>query len=406
MGGMDSELFRKGCRGARKSKSLSLIFLVLFWSTCHKGQKSESNVRVEFIDGVECIHNTGTPLHPDKTVTFVEDLSISGEDKDGNIILYEPMLSFVDDNENIYIIEIKDQVIKVFGSDGKYIKTIGAQGSGPGEFQSVAHITATKDGKLVVMDRTSRRTSFFDSSGRFLKSFQWQTGYYSFIMIKSSSYIISEIVYSGDRRFDQLFVKEVDFNGKEIRFSGEFTPPEAKIIRQGKYSHFIIPPVWTSSIFAGDQERGLFYHCVNNKYIIEVYDTSGKLFRKIDRPYEPVPFTDKDAKAYRARHGYGNLPNEFLRKAIEEMEMPKVKSIVEGMYVDGEGNLWIRTNEIKEEEDKVLTAFDIFDSDGYYFAKVWTAIIPFIFKKGKIYRMDTDQDTGYQSLKRYKVIWE
>jgi hypothetical protein len=380
------------------------IFLVLFWPACNKGQKSKSNASVEFIDGVEYIHNPGTPLHPDKTVTFVEDLSISGEDKDGNIILFEPWLSLVDDNENIYIIERKDQVIKIFGSDGKYIKTIGAKGSGPGEFKSVAYLSVTKDGKLVAMDQTSRRTSFFDSSGRFLKSFQWRTGYYSFIMIKSSSYIISEIVYSGDRRFDQLFVKEVDFNGKEIRSYGEFTPPEAKIIRQRKYSLFFISPVTTSSIFAGDQDRGLFYHCLNNKYIIEVYDTSGKLLRKIDRPYEPVAFTDKDAKEYRAR--VGKVTNEFLRKAIEEMEMPKVKSIVERMYVDDEGNLWIRTNEIKEEEDKILTAFDIFNSDGYYFAKVWTAIIPSIFKKGKMYRMDTDQDTGYRSLKRYKVIWE
>jgi hypothetical protein len=380
------------------------IFLVLFWPACNKGQKSKSNASVEFIDGVECIHNTGTPLHPDKTVAFLEDLSISGEDKEGNIILYEPRLSLVDDKENIYIIESKDQVIKVFGSDGKYIKTIGAKGSGPGEFKSVAYLAVTKDGKLIAMDETSRRTSFFDSSGRFLKSFQWRTSYYNFIMIKSSSYIISEIVYSGDRQFRQLFVKEVDFNGKEIRSYGEFTASEPKIIRQGKYRHYFSQPVWTESIFAGDKDRGLFYHCVNNKYIIEVYDTSGKLFRKIDRPYEPVPFTDKDAKAYRAR--VGNVPNEFLRKVIEEMEMPKVKSIVERMYVDDEGNLWIRTNEIKEEEDKILTAFDIFNSDGYYFAKVWTAIIPSIFKKGKMYRMDTDQDTGYRSLKRYKVIWE
>jgi hypothetical protein len=380
------------------------IFLVLFWPACNKGQKSKSNASVEFIDGVECIHNTGTPLHPDKTVAFLEDLSISGEDKEGNIILYEPRLSLVDDKENIYIIESKDQVIKVFGSDGKYIKTIGAKGSGPGEFKSVAYLAVTKDGKLIAMDETSRRTSFFDSSGRFLKSFQWRTSYYNFIMIKSSSYIISEIVYSGDRQFRQLFVKEVDFNGKEIRSYGEFTASEPKIIRQGKYRHYFSQPVWTESIFAGDKDRGLFYHCVNNKYIIEVYDTSGKLFRKIDRPYEPVPFTDKDAKAYRAR--VGNVPNEFLRKVIEEMEMPKVKSIVERMYVDDEGNLWIRTNEIKEEEDKILTAFDIFNSDGYYFAKVWTAIIPSIFKKGKMYRMDTDQDTGYRSLKRYKVIWK
>jgi hypothetical protein len=388
----------------KRTSSLMFVFLVLFWPACNKGQKSKSNASVEFIDGVECIHNTGTPLHPDKTVTFVEDLSISGEDKDGNIILYEPRLSFVDDNENIYIIERKDQVIKVFRSDGKHIKTIGAKGSGPGEFQTMTYLAVTKDGKLIAMDETSRRTSLFDSSGRFLKSSHWQTYYGNFIMIKSSSYITSELIYSGDRQFRQSFVKEVDFNGKEIRSYGEFSTERLNIIRQGKYTNYFSPPVSTSSIFAGDQDRGLFYHCVNNKYIIEVYDTSGKLFRKIDRPYEPVPFTDKDAKEYRAR--FGDLTNDFFRKAIEEMEMPKVKSIVERMCVDDEGNLWIRTNEIKEEEDKIRTAFDIFDSDGYYFAKVWTAVIPSIFKKGKMYRMDTDQDTGYQSLKRYKVIWE
>jgi hypothetical protein len=51
---------------------------VVFWSTGNKSQKPESNVSVEVIDGIEYIHNTETPLHPDKTVTFeiiFEDIS-------------------------------------------------------------------------------------------------------------------------------------------------------------------------------------------------------------------------------------------------------------------------------------------------------------------------------------------
>jgi hypothetical protein len=389
----------------KKTFSFALTFLVLLGPAYNKTQKSKSNARVEFIDGVECIHNPETPLHPDKTVTFVEDLSIGGEDKAGNIILYDPLLSFVDNKENIYAIEMRDQVIKVFGSDGKYIRTIGAKGSGPGEFTGISSLAETKDGELLVLDHTARRTSFFDSSGRFLKSFQWRAGYFSFILLKSSSYIVNEIIYINreDWRFNQFVVKEVDFNGKETRFSGIFTPPDTKIIRQGKSSTYFGLPVTTTSLFAGDRDRGLFYHCLNNKYIIEVYDASGKLIRKIDRPYKPVPFTDKDAKEYRTKYSIG--ADEFMRKAIEEMEMPKVKSIVDKMSVDNEGNLWIRTNEIKVAGDKILTAFDIFDSNGYYFAKVWTASIPSIFKKGKMYRTDTDPDTGYRSLKRYKVIW-
>jgi len=379
------------------------IFFVSFWSAYNQSQKQKSNANVEVIDGVEYIHNTETPLHPDKTVTFEEDLSISGEDKDGNIIFFRPRLSLVDDNENIYIIESQDQVIKVFGSDGKYIKTIGAKGSGPGEFQMMTYLAVTKDGKLVVLDQVARRTSLFDSSGQFLKSFKWKTFCYDIILIKSSSYIIGESAYSGNRRFGFFYVKEIDFDGKEIGSYGKFTMPEPLIVRING-THYSSLPVSHRSIFIGDHDRGLFYHCLNNKYIIEVYDSSGKLFRKIDRPYKPVPFTKKDAEKYRAR--FENNPFEAVKKAVRTMKMPKVKNVVSRMFVDDESKLWIRTNENKKKEDKILTAFDIFDSDGHYFAKVWTEFTYFIFKKGKMYRMKIDQETGYQTLKRYKVVWK
>ena len=386
----------------KRSFCLMFVLCVLFCTGYTRSQKS--NVKVEMIDGIEYVHNTETPLHPDKTVSFVEDLSISGEDKDGNIILFNPRLSFVDDNENIYISESKDHVIKVFGSDGKYINTIGAKGSGPGEFQSISYLAVTKDGTLVVMDSIARRTSFFDSSGQFLKSFKWRMGYINFIMIKSSSYIVGERAYSGIIKKGFFYVKEFDFDGKEVRFYGEFEAPEVLIIRQGNATNYAIPPVSHHSILVGDQDRELFYHCLNNKFIIEVYDTSGKLIRKIDRPYEPVPFTKKDAAEYRAIYDRGGT--DVITKAIEDMKMPKVKNIVSWMYIDDKCNLWIRTNEKKKEEGKTLTAIDIFDPDGYYYAKVWTEFTSLIFKKGKMYRMDTDQDTGYQTLKRYQVVWE
>jgi len=383
---------------------LIFIFLVLFWSAYNQSQKPKSNASVEVIDGVECIHNTEIPLYPNKTVTFEEDLSISGEDKDRNIIFFMPRLSLVDDNENIYITESQDQVIKVFGSDGKYIKTIGAKGNGPGEFRMIIYLVLTKDRKLVVMDQRARRTSFFDSSGQFLKSFRWVRGYFHFILIKNSSYIISETVKSDDGQFWYLYVKEIDFDGKEIRSYGEFTMEEPLVIRQGGGIHYGSLPDPPRSIFVGDHDRDLFYHCLNNKYIIEVYDTSGKLFRKIDRPYKPIPFTKKDTEEYLAK--FDSDPFGVLSKAVKAMKMPKVKNVVSRMFVDDESNLWVRTNEIKQEEDKILTAFDIFDSDGYYFAKIWTEFTHFIFKRRKMYRMGTDPDTGYQTLKRYKVVWE
>ena len=383
---------------------ITLILLVVSWSAGNRMQKSDSNAIVEVIDGVEYIHNTETPIYPEKTVTFVEDLSIGGEGEDGNNILFMPLRFDIDDNGNICISEQQDQVIKVFSSDGKYVKTIGAKGSGPGEFQTMTSLAFTKDGKLVVTDRTTKRTSLFDSSGKFLRSFKWHKDYFNFILIKNSSYILGERAYSGTIRFGFFYVKEIDFDGNEIRSFDEFKMPESLIIRREGGTHYTGLPVAPRSIFTGDKVKDLFYHCLNNKYIIEVYDSSGRLFRKINRPYKPVPFTKKDADEYRARYDYSG-GSKAIKKAVRDMKMPKVKNVVSRMHVDDESNLWIRTNEVKEEEDKTLTAYDIFDSDGFYYAKIWTPVLPSLFKDGKMYRMHIDQDTGYRSIKRYKVSW-
>lgn len=71
----------------KRMLSVIIIFFVLFWATC---KKPVDKARVEIIDGIEYIHNTETPMYPDKTVTFVEDLSIGRDDEKGNIILFRP----------------------------------------------------------------------------------------------------------------------------------------------------------------------------------------------------------------------------------------------------------------------------------------------------------------------------
>lgn len=380
-----------------------LICFFFLWSACGKGKKTESQATVEVINGITYIHNTETPLYPDKKVTFEEELAIGGEDEEGNVILFQPMLYLVDNNENIYISEAQDQVFKVFSPDGQYLKTIGAKGSGPGEFQSIGHSGFTPDGLFLVTDYMARRTNLFDSDGQFMKSFPW-TKFYSIVhLIKDKSYLTTEYVYSEDRQ-EKLFVKEIDFEGNEIHSYGEFTPPKTQMVRQGNIAFGMPIPHSPQSIFAGDQNREWLYHCLNNQYVIEVYDNTGKLFRKIDRPYTPVPFTSKDAEEFRAR--YENQPNEALRKMVKEIELPKVKTVISRMLVDDEGYLWAGTNETEKKEDQTLVAYDIFNPDGYYYAKVWCAITPGLFKKEKTYSMEADEETGYRTLKRYRVVWK
>ena len=188
---------------------------------------------------------------------------------------------------------------------------------------------------------------------------------------------------------------------------GEFKIEESKAhtIKRGKatISLAIYPPYSPRSIFAGDPFRRYLYHCINDKYMIEIYDKNGNVIRRFDRPYDPLPFTSKDAREFYSR--YDSRPVGSLKKAVRGLSMPAVKTVTSWMMVDDSGSLWVETHEKREEEGQVFSAYDIFNHEGYYETRVWVDLKPELFVNGKMYLMHTEKETGYRLLKRYQVDW-
>lgn len=382
------------------------LFILLIPISCSK--KPESEARVEIIDGIEHVHNTGTPMHPDKSVTFEEELSVGGEEYD---MLFRPQGFNVDQNENIYISDMQDQSIKVFDRTGEFIRTIGQKGEGPGEFAFIGRMTFLPDGRLMVMDSRARRLNLFDSDGTYLDSHNWTKGLGRLHYATDSTCLLSVFEFGGGDnplKGRKLFVKKFDFEGNEIQLIGEFRAEEMKIHSEsrsggGSIAVAIAPPYSPHSIFAADRTRQHLYHCNNDEYMVEIFDKEGNVFRRIDRPYEPLPFTGDDAKKFRSRYDSSSM--EGLKKMVQGMAMPPVKTVMAQMLVDDVGNLWVETHEQREVEEKVFTAYDIFNPDGFYEAKVWIDLKPEIFLNGKMYRMHSDEETGYSHVKRYRTIW-
>jgi hypothetical protein len=379
------------------------VLLIPF--ACSK--KPESAASVEVIDGIEYVHNSGTPLHPEKSVTFEEELSIGGEEYE---MLSQPMLFIVDKEGRIFISDYQDQAIKVFDSNGDFIQTIGRRGEGPGEFSSVGRMTFLPDGRLMVTDSRANRISFFDPEGNFLGSHHWTDRLGRVYYATDTDCVMS--VYTFEESKDpmagrKLFVKKFDFDGNEILSFGEFQIEETKTHTESSSGGTVMVmgisvPHSPHSIFIADQARQRLYHCVNDEYLIDVFDENGKAILRIDRPYEPLPFTSDDAKEFRSQ--YENSKNEGLKKMVQGMALPAVKTITPQMRVDDRGNLWVETYERKEEEGKVFTAYNIFNPDGYYEAKVWVDVKPVTFMNDKMYCFYTDEETGYRFVKRYRVI--
>jgi hypothetical protein len=389
---------------------LGLASCLLLWLPGCKEKAAQA--KVETIAGVTYVHNPATPLHPGKTVIFEEDFTFKEKDEGGEVRLFKPSWYVVDAQDNVYIEDESDMAIKLFDPRGKYLRTIGRKGNGPGEFGRIANLAVLPDGRLLVTDFETRRTSFFSPEGRFLSSFQWKKFFSQVYLATDSSYTVADMVVSEETR--ELWVKTIDFSGEEVVSFGKFSYPEFKMLQQGEITFSTSVPWSPASVFAGDQKRQWLYHCLSDKYLIEVYDQKGKLFCKIDRPYELVPVTDEDISQIKSE--YEDRPDSPFAKLMEQMAIPKVKTVTDRMLVDSDGNLWVETNEEKSKPEarakekksveNPIRAYDIFSPDGVYETKVWTDIRPGIFANAKMYRSVEDAETGLRQLKRYRMIWQ
>jgi len=387
-------------RGEKMRKFLCCLFLpaVCLFFACSR--RAEKGARVEVIDGGEYVHNTETPRYPGRTVVFEEDLSIPSEDEEGNVLLYRPGWYLVDQKGFIYICDLQDLKIKVFDPDGRLVRSIGRKGDGPGEFQNIGEIALLPDDRLVALDWEAHRISLFDTEGRFIKSHKFVNWSYDIFLTTPSFYVRDERIF-GEKT--KLLVKAVDYAGNEIFTYGSFEPHHSQEIRESGRRFSVSRPYDVRSILAGDPKNGWLYHCLNDRYVIEVYDQNGKLFRKIDRPYKPLPTGKEDKKKY--LEGFARASEKDRALIDKNVQMPPVKTITDRMIVDDAGNLWVETNEEKTEQGKSLVAYDIFDEDGVYTARVWLDISPGIFKNGKMVTREADEETGYRVYKRYRVLW-
>lgn len=112
----------------------------------------------------------GIPLHAEgqQQWSLVPDLTIGSPDA------LDYSLTWVSDiavghNGTIYLLQPREQLIRVFSSGGEFIRVIGRRGEGPGEFRSPRHM-GWKGDTLWVRDTGLRRTSLFGPEGEFITS--------------------------------------------------------------------------------------------------------------------------------------------------------------------------------------------------------------------------------------------
>jgi len=320
-------------------------------------------------DGVPVVENGTEPTAGRQVMQLEELWRIGGEEDEDNLLgVIDRVL--VDDDGNLYLLDIQLVEVQVFDPDGEYVRSLGKQGDGPGELRNARDLLFLPDGTVGLVQGFPGRIVKVDLAG--LPAGELRPGGNDpsaggFFALRSATSAGDRLVLGGAKitrgensrtatnflaAFDQdgnegvRYLESVnvrDFGRMEFSEKGEFFPG------QGGWA-------------LADGGR-LYVAPARNEYRIEVYGPDGVPERTITRKYESWRRTPIEAE--RARE----MMMPFRRRnrnAIKLVMEPTERDILD-IRLDRQGQLWVLPSRgIREQDEGIHSTWDVFDSSGAF----------------------------------------
>jgi len=346
----------------------------------------------EEVDRVTVVKNPKQPMYKEDFCTIKEDLSIGKAEGQEGYMFNRIQDIAVDDNGDIYAADSQATQIRVFDPKGKFLRTIGRKGQGPGEFTGIHSIQITANKELMLYDDWQHRLVYFSLAGQFIRSkhFSVSIGTMGRLNPHSPLYCDSRENYyivTGYTEFPKVFKAHVEILkiGGDLKF--------ATLVRtvdhdpSGPFNVFGIEELYCQLMAEDNVLVG------NSKdYELQIFDPQGKIIKKISRDYDPVPVTEAKKNEERKK-----------RDSITRWEFPRDHFPMSFLAADDEGRIFVRTWEKPAQGQGYF--FDVFDPEGKYITRIPLSFSPRVLKKGNLYAIEADE-AGFQCVKRYKMTWK
>ena len=391
-----------------------LIAIFLAMSYFPAESAAEKTPGIQKPNEVAVITNPKTPAL-NLRIVFTEELSIGEVEGDENYMFGENIYFNTDEDGNFYVNDFDTHKFLKYDADGKYLLSIGREGQGPGEFGSFSFIGFDKDNNIYINDAQNNRISFFDREGKYLRQIR-MTERFSQVIINSKNLIIankSSVSEEGNvQKLSSLYgLFDSEFNLVAELFKDEIEMPLPTGVDASSMGEYI-GKVFSIGAFrpralTALTDNDFIYLGYPGKYEINVYSPEGKLVKKINRDYDPIPVSKKDKESY-VRMASDNLPALFTEdikeKAIQNIKYPKYKPAYQALALMENGWLAVIVDSVEDE----YTLIDIFDPEGKYIAHFKTPVPAegiragqLFFKNSKAYSVVTEDD--YKFVKRYSI---
>jgi hypothetical protein len=271
-----------------------------------------------------------------------------------------------DEDDNVYLLDAQLNEVMIFSPDGEFIRSIGREGEGPGEFRRASDMFLTVDGNVAVLQRMPGKIVVLTPEGEPVGNLPVPEPEDGGMQMFARGCLSGDNVILSTNRFarnDAGF--EMTMALIAVDASGAQTAAYLTRSDKNDFANMVFDEktgigalVWN----AGSDGR-VFTSDNFDAYRIQIWNPDGTPERVIEREYESRERSDEEMKrstpVIRIRRGN--------RAQSPEVKTSKTDRDVQQIFPREDGSVWVLSSKgAFDVEDGVIAAFDVFDRGGQY----------------------------------------
>lgn len=272
---------------------------------------------------------------------------------------------------NIYLLDAQLNEVMVFSPDGEYLRSIGREGEGPGEFRRPADIFLTTDGNIAVVQRMPGKIILLTPDGEPAGNFPVPEVPDGGMQMFAGGRLAGESMILATMQFQRL-----DDGMKEVSAligvdgTGAKTAEFITMTNTRNFANMVFNErdlnlntlVWEAAM-----DGSVYISDDFDAYRIKIYDPSGSARRVVEREYTLRVRSDEERER--------NTPRVMIRannrSLSPEATASKTDRAVMRIYPRRDGSFWVLSSHgAFDAPEGAIGTFDLFDASGTFRTQV------------------------------------